>query len=73
MADELAHNKNRHLNIVGNGALLKRAGVAIFIQIDQQLLILVNAFARALVGDSRRFHDPKIGSKMVDVADVSLA
>jgi hypothetical protein len=73
VTDELPHNKYGHLDIVGNGALLKRAGVTIFIQIDQQLLILLNPFARAFVGNSRRFNDPKIRSKMVDVADVSLA
>jgi hypothetical protein len=47
--------------------------MAIFIKIDQQLLILLNPFAWAFVGNPRRFNDPKIGSKMVDVADVSLA
>ena len=73
MPDKLPHDEDRHLDVVGDGALLEWARVAVFVQIDQQLLVLLLALAGAFVGDAGRLHDAKIRSQMVDVTHVALA
>ena len=72
MSDKLTHDKDRHLNVIGNGALLKGAGMPILIKVDEKLFILLDALAGAFVRNPSRFNNPEIGSQMVDVADISL-
>ena len=52
MANELSHNEYRHLDIVGNGALFEGAGMTIFVEIAQELFILVFSFAGTFVGNT---------------------
>ena len=73
MSDKLPHDKDRHLNVIGNGALLKGAGMPILIKVDEKLFILLDALAGAFVRNPSRFNNPEIGSQMVDVADISLS
>jgi hypothetical protein len=58
--NKLPHNENGHFDVVGNGTLFEGAGVPIFIQIDQQFLVLLDSLAGAFVGNPCRFHDTEI-------------
>lgn len=60
--DKLSHNEDGHLDIVGNRALLKRAGMAMFVQIDQELFILLHPFTGTFVGNSGGFDDTEVRS-----------
>ena len=73
MPHKLPHDKNRHLNVVGNRALLKGAGMPIFVEVDEKLLVLLNPLTWAFVGNPGRFYNSKIRTQMVDVADISLS
>ena len=73
MTDKLAHDEDRHLDVVGDGTLLKRARVTVLVEIEEKFLVLILAFAGALVGDAGGLHDTEVGAQMVNVADVPLA
>ena len=73
MADKLPHDEDGHFDVVGDGALLERAGVPVFVKIEEELLVLVDAFAGAFVGDAGGLDDAEIGAEVVDIADVPLA
>jgi hypothetical protein len=49
--NKLPHNKYGHFDVIGNGTLLEGAGMAIFVKIDEEFLVLLNSFAWAFVGN----------------------
>ena len=58
--DKLSHNEDGHLDIEGNRALLKRTGMAMFIQVDEELFILFHPFARTFIGNAGGFDDAEV-------------
>jgi hypothetical protein len=50
--NKLPHDEYGHFDVVGDGALLEGAGMAIFVKVDEEFLVLINTLAWAFVGNS---------------------
>ena len=68
MADPLAGDENRQLDVELDLAHLKRRRMAVAHQVIDQPGILVDFFGAAAIGNARRLHDGAIVAHIVDDA-----